>query len=218
MKKTKKIVLIVLATVVGAAVIYFSFIALTMGGLFFDTFAAKVEVHDDVKEYQLYHTGKQAKEEYQNKWGMDESIWPDKITADMDVQDYKMVYYNPFDAQFLGYMTVKYNDAAYQSERKRLKDHHSTKYLGNYGVTGFKNYELLAMYADDYQGFVYALTDEKNEIIYVEIIFCNYFMDLDYTKYVPQKYLPDGFDATKDNPYQNKYLEKLKEKQYGGTE
>ena len=38
-------------------------------------------------------------------------------------------------------------------------------------------------------------------IIYAEEIFCNYYMDLDYTKYIPKEYLLDGFDATKDNPY-----------------
>lgn len=212
-KTAKKIALIVLAAVLGAIVIYSLIISLTLGFLTFDVATSKIEVHDNVKEYQMYRTGEQAKEEYRDKWGMDESIWPKKITTDMDVQDYKMVYYNPWDAQYLGYMAVKYDDTAYESERKRLEDHHSTEYLGYYGVKGFENYELLAMYADDYYGFVYALTDGKNEIIYVEMIFCNYFMDLDYTKYIPQKYLPTGFDATKDNPYRSEYLEKLSEKQ-----
>lgn len=50
-------------------------------------------------------------------------------------------------------------------------------------------------------GFVYALTDNENRIIYVELIFCNYFYDLDYKNMIPEEYLPDGFDATLDNPY-----------------
>ena len=41
------------------------------------------------------------------------------------------------------------------------------------------------MYADDYQGFVYALTDGEGTIIYAELIFCNYCFDLDYEKYIP---------------------------------
>lgn len=63
---------------------------------------------------------------------------------------------------------------------------------------------LLAVNADSYQGFVYALTDGKSRIIYAEQIFCNYFMDLDYTKYIPQEYLLDGFDATKKSSYYKK--------------
>lgn len=62
------------------------------------------------------------------------------------------------------------------------------------------------MYADKYQGFVYALTDNENRIIYVELIFCNYFYDLKYEKYICTDYLPDGFDATSDNAYQKKML------------
>lgn len=210
-KNMKKIVFIVLAAVLGVLVIYSLIIALAMGLLAFDVATSKIKVHDNIEEYQMYRTGEHAKKEYSNKWGMDESIWPKEITADMDVEDYKMVYYNPWDAQFLGYMTVEYDDAAYQSERKRLENYDSTEYLGYYGVTGFEDYELIAMYANDYQGFVYALTDGENEINYVEIIFCNYFMDLDYTEYIPENYLPNGFDATEDNPYRSEYLKRLQE-------
>lgn len=141
---------------------------------------------------------------------MDETIWPEEITADMMVEDYKMVYYDPWDKQFLGYLTVKYDKENYEKEVKRLKDYQSTAYLGYYGVTGFEDYDLLAMYADSEQGFVYALTDGKDKIIYVEIIFCNNFMDIDYEKYIPADYLPKGFDAKMDNPYQKK-----KEKEAG---
>lgn len=41
-------------------------------------------------------------------------------------------------------------------------------------------------------------------IIYVEIIFCNYFMDLDYKEYVKEAYLPEGFDATRENAYRRR--------------
>ena len=50
------------------------------------------------------------------------------------------------------------------------------------------------------EGFVYALTDGNGRIIYAEEIFCNYFMDLQYWKYMPKEYLLDGFDATQNNP------------------
>ncbi|MBR0414256.1 MAG: hypothetical protein IJI67_04205 [Clostridia bacterium] len=69
------------------------------------------------------------------------------------------------------------------------------------------------MNADSYNGFVYAIKDnavtETNRVIYVEIIFCNYFLDLEYEKYIPQKYLPPGFNAHMDNPYQTKEFEKI---------
>ena len=51
---------------------------------------------------------------------------------------------------------------------------------------------------------MYALTDGKGRIIYGEQIFCNYFMDLDYKKYIPDEYLLDGFDATTESDYYKK--------------
>ena len=62
------------------------------------------------------------------------------------------------------------------------------------------------MESDAYQGFVYAITDGKSKIIYVEIIFCNYFMDINYEEQIPNNYLPDGFDATSNNTYREKML------------
>ena len=207
-KRNLKTILIVILIMAGVC---FFILLLALGILILGFGSAKIEVHDNIAEYQMYRTGENTEKEYRTKWGMDESIWPEAITKSMEVEDYKMVYYNPWDAQFLGYMTIKYNDKAYEAELKRLTDYVSTDYIGNYGVTGFTKHELIAMYADDYQGFVYALSSGKNEITYVEIIFCNYFMDLDYNEYIPVDYLPDGFDATKDNPYRDQYLKKLEQ-------
>lgn len=175
------------------------FIAMIL--LFFVSFFAKVEVYTDIEDYNKY-IGENAIEEYKNKWGMDESIFPKEITSSMNVIDYKMVYYNPWDAQFLSYLVVEYDKDNYDNEIERLKSFKSTEYIGNYSVTGFSKYTLLAIYADDYNGFVYAITDDKSKIIYVELIFCNYFYDLEYKNYIDNDYLPDGFDATLDNPYQ----------------
>ena len=172
--------------------------------LFISSVTANVEVNDDITKYNCY-IGSEAKEEYRSKFDMDEAIFPKEISSNMSVSDYKMVYYNPWDAQFLSYLVVDYNEKDYKNEVKRLKLYDSTSYIGYYGVTGFSKYDLLAMYADSYQGFVYAITDGKSKIIYVEIIFCNYFMDLDYKKYINEDYLPDGFDATLDNPYMIKH-------------
>lgn len=175
-----------------------------IGLMMWSSASAKIEEYTEVSEYNRF-MGESADEEYRNKWGMDETIFPASITETMNVQDYKMVYYNPWDAQYLSYLVVQYDKTQYEEETARLREYASTEYKGIYGAEGFdENYELLAMYADDYQGFVYALTDNEDTIIYVELIFCNYFFDLDYKKYIKEEYLPVGFDATSGNPYEEK--------------
>lgn len=205
--KKKTILGIILGAIVGGAILYLAIPFIAVGLLMLSSYSSKVEVHTDISEYKYYMAGEDAHENYQSKWGMDETIFPESITSEMDVLDYKMVYYNPWDAQYLGYLVVEYDEADYEEEVLRLKEYESTEYLGNYGVTGFdEQYTLLAMYADEYQGFVYALTDNEDTIIYVELIFCNYFMDLEYEKYMPAEYFPVGFDATSDNPYKDEML------------
>ena len=167
----------------------------------FEVIFTKIEVNTDINKYNDF-IGDNAKEEYKNKWGMDESIFPKKITDKMNVKDYKMVYYNPWDAQYLSYIVIEYNDNDYKKEVERLEKYNSTEYYKYYSVEGFSKYKLLAIYADSYNGFVYAITDDENTIIYVELIFCNYFFDIDYKEYIDEKYLPDGFDASKDNKYE----------------
>ena len=173
--------------------------------LIFGSFMSKVEINDNINQYNDF-IGINAKEEYKNKWNMDETIFPDKITDNMNVIDYKMVYYNPWDAQYLSYLVVDYNEEEYNKELERLNKVGIDKYIGYYGVTGFTKYKLLAMEADPYNGFVYAITKDTR-VIYVEIIFCNYFMDLDYKKYINEDYLPDGFDASIDNKYKQSMME-----------
>lgn len=180
-----------------------------IGMLFFSVIIEKPEVYEDITKYNEYMSFSREKtydEEYYkwSKLGMDETIWPSQITDSMNVADYKMVYYNPWDAQFLGYMVVDYPGDEYAEEVKRLKEYKSTEYIGYYCVKEEKTYELLAVNADSYYGFVYALTDGKGRIIYGEQLFCNYFMDLDYSKYIPKEYLLDGFDATTKSDYYKK--------------
>ena len=199
--KKKKILLIVLVGIIAYLVQ-----GMVITGIFYWMYSgAKVEVNTDITKYNDY-IGERAKEEYRSKWDMDESIFPNKITNDMNVIEYEMVYYNPWDAQYLSYLIVKYNDEDYDNELDRLTNYDSTNYKGYYGVTGFSNYNLLAINADSYYGFIYALDLGDNKIIYVEIIFCNYFMDLDYKKYIDKKYLPDEFDAKVDNKYMKKMI------------
>ncbi len=135
------------------------------------------------------------------KWEVSEDIFPKSIEG-LNVLDFKHIYYDPWDANYLAYLVVDYDEQEFNKEVDRLNKYGIKEYKGYYGVTGFTQYELLAMEADSYQGFVYAITDSKSKIIYVELIFCNYFMDIEYEKEIPNSYLPDGFNAKLDNPYQ----------------
>ncbi len=212
-KKKKRILGLKTASITALVVLAVLFVAsrfFAVGGAIYllalDSAKAQVQEDTDVSHY-LWYMGDSAKKEYVNKWGMDETIFPETITNEMDVTDYKMVYYNPWDKQFLSYLAVNYDEESYEKEVKRLKDYASTDYLGNYGADGFSDgYTLLAMESDPYYGFVYALSNQNRQIVYVELIFCNYFMDLDYETLIPAKYLPIGFDATVDNPYRKQKL------------
>jgi len=167
---------------------------------------AKAEVYDDISHYREYMSfGPDSK---WNKWGMDESIWPQEITENMAVSEFKMVYYDPWDAQFLGYLVVDYSDDDYIEETERLRTYKSTDYIGYYSTREEKTYNLLAINADPYNGFVYALSDGKNRIIYAEEIFCNYYMDLEYWNYISEEYLLDGFDARRNNSYRKTMMQK----------
>lgn len=177
--------------------------------VFFSELIWDVEVYDDVSQYEQYMSFDKKNSEKWYKWWMDESIWPRKITNNMEIVDYKMIRYDPRDAQYLGYLVVEYSDSDYAKEVERLKNYDSTEYVWYYGVTWMSWYELLAMYANEYYWFVYALTDWKWKIIYVELIFCNYFLDLDPEKYIPYEYLLDWFDAGEDNDYRMEMMKKF---------
>lgn len=206
LKRAKNIILCMLLILTGITVWVSLLLTVTVGLPILVSKSAQAVINDDITLYQEY-IGPNAGREYRNKCDMDESIFPERITGDMNVTDYKMVYYNPWDPQWLSYLVVNYNDGAWEKELNRLSDYSSTEYKGYYGVTGFSQYELLAIYADKYYGFVYALADQSSQqIIYVEIIFCNYFMDIDYEEYIANEYLPDGFDATYDNSYRKELL------------
>lgn len=199
------------AVITAAIVLLVIIVRLAMAGgaiayLAWDSAKAEIFEDTDVSHYAWY-MGENAKEEYNVKWDMDESIFPGEITEDMHVLDYKMVYYNPWDAQYLSYLVVEYDEEAYHAEAERLKDYASTEYRGNYGAEGFlEGYLLLAMEADPTYGFVYALEAGSRRIVYVELIFCNYFYDLDYQEMIPGEYLPVGFNAESGNPYREKML------------
>jgi transcriptional regulator with XRE-family HTH domain len=149
--------------------------------------------------------GSKAKGIYENKWDMSEEIFPKKLNG--NIENFKMLCDDFIDKQFLSYLVIDYNEEDYNKEIERLNKLGIEEY-NYYGVTGFTNYKLVAMNSDDYNGFIYALTDGKSKIIYVELIFCNYIMDLDYENEMPKEYLPDNFDATENNPYRIEMMNK----------
>ena len=204
MKKVKNVLVIisiVLLSLLATLIAYLVLGAAELGLMSYGCLSEKPVVTTDTAKYSSV-IGSEAKGDYDEKWGMDESIFPEKLTSDMAVKDFKMVYYNPFDAQYLSYLVVDYDKTAYSAEIARLKGLGIENYTGFYGATGFpEDQHLVAMNSDPYQGFVYAITDDEDTIVYVELIFCNYFFDLEYTDYIDAGYLPLGFDATDDNAY-----------------
>lgn len=165
------------------------------------------EVHYDISEYGQLKDGRNVLEIFSYGMEGNECIWPVRITDYMDVQDYLLVYYCPWDSNYLGYLTVSYENSDYKEEVARLSEYSSVDYVGNYGATGFSDYQLIAMSAGDY-GFVYALTDSEETIIYVAMIFPGYGMDILYDEYIPEEYLPDGLDISRNNPTRQKILER----------
>ena len=201
MKKQKnifKIVAILTGCIAVSLIVGFTLVFLFMGAL------NKMEITTDKAKYQEV-IGVNAKDKYKDKWGMSEEIFPKSIENE-NVLDFKMVSYDPFDKQFLSYLIVDYNEEEYAKEVTRLKNYGVEDYVGYYGVTGFSKYKLLAMESDSYYGFVYAITDGKSKVIYVELIFCNYFMDIKYDEQIPEDYLPDNFNAKVENDYRKKCI------------
>ena len=158
----------------------------------------------NIKDYNDV-IGSNAKGIYESKWGMSEEIFPKKLNG--KVESFKMLSDDFWDKQFLSYLVIDYDEEDYNKEINRLEKLGIEEY-NYYGVTGFTNYKLVAMNSDDYNGFIYALTDGKSKIIYVELIFCNYIMDLDYENEMPKEYLPDNFNAKDNNPYEIEMMNK----------
>ena len=57
-------------------------------------------------------------------------VFPAEISPQMYVRDFRYVYYNPWDPQYVTYLTVEYKDAeAYGKELKRLQTIGVEEYL-----------------------------------------------------------------------------------------
>ena len=214
--KITSIVLIVLAILYFLRVLIVGFIVI---GLFaFSIFGERIQVDPDITHYNDYiHTEltweEASKKGYSPLKGEMIDIWPEHITSDMNVTDYQYTYYNPWDPQYVIYMTAEYDAESYENEIERLTDLGLEDYIGIYTVTGEpEGYDIISMNSDEYYGFTYAMIPEGAEdntrITYVTVWFCNYFLDLDVHKYIPDEYLLPGFNAEENNPYyQEKHIE-----------
>ena len=189
---------------------------LLIGGLVIAMFAAsvksaKVEVSTDIKKYNKYiHNGSTSASEYgMGEWDIFD-VFPETVGGNVKADEYQLTYYNPWDAQYLVYMTLDYGDG-YDEEIARLNSIGVDDYTGIYTVTGEpEGYDLMAMDSDDYSGFCYAMIPEQSEgntkITYVGIVFCNYCLDVDVHEYIPDNYLLPGFDAGDGNPYRKEMM------------
>jgi len=203
----------IIGIIIGVIIMYITLL-LTVGvgsaGLMYClSVSAQVEVYEDIENYNDYISSSDTKYGF---CGERASLFPEEITEDMKVKDFRFVYYNPFDAQYLTYLTVEYDKEQYEAELARLSQFGVESYEGIYSVSGEpEGYDLVAMNSDSYEGFVYAMIPENSAgndrtVTYVGIIFCNYFLDLDINDYVPEEYLLSGFDASEGNPYRKKMM------------
>lgn len=178
------------------------------GILMLGSVCSRVSVHDDPTEYSEYIHNPE-NDDYLRCDGPMFEIMPKRIADVSKVSDYQCTYYNPWDPQYVVYLTEEFEGSAYADEIARLEAIGVEDYLGLYCVTGEPaGYDIIAMDSDEYYGFVYAMVPESGEqkITYVAVWFCNYFLDLDVHDYIPDAYLLPGFDATDDNPYREKML------------
>ena len=198
-----------LRTIIIVGVIVLIQIILVVGTYLFLTvgFDNRLHITTNKTEYNSV-IGSTSKGRYKDKWGMSEEIFPKSI-KELNVLDFKMINESFIDDQYLSYLVVDYDESSYKKEIERLNKIGIEKY-NYYEVTGFTNYELIAMDSDEYYGFVYAITDGKSKIIYVEIIFTDYTMSIDYENEIPKEYLPDGFNAKEDNEYRKKMFKEGK--------
>ena len=219
-KKLMKAIRISSIVMIVLAILYFLRVFLIMfivfGLLSVEIAFQRVEVDTDIANYNHHIHQEQTKEEVE-KYGYSAltgemfEIWPEHITTDMSVTDYQYTYYNPWDPQYVIYMTVEYDPEAYENETERLAGLGIEDYIGIYSVTGEpEGYDIISMNSNDYYGFTYAMIPEgvsdNTRITYVSVWFCNYFLDLDVHKYIPDEYLLPGFDATENNPYRQENL------------
>lgn len=91
--------------------------ALGIGLLVTGSSLEKVEVSTNISDYN-----KVIGENHLKQYNFEDfsGIFPQEITRDAKPLDYKFVYYNPWDEQYVTYLTLRYSDSAYSEELERL--------------------------------------------------------------------------------------------------
>ncbi len=187
--------------------ILFLYILFQIGSFFFAMFIfgadlnfSKKYTYTDVENYTNY-IGVNCEDEYSNKRGMDESIFPEQITDSMNVDEFSFTYYNPWDAQYVGYLTVTYSQEEYETELERLYQKEDDQYKGLFNVSGEpENYSIITIDVDRDFGLVYAIKpdSEGTSITYVEVIVPGK-LEMELDEYLPEKYQLKDMDMSKAN-------------------
>lgn len=156
------------------------------------------KVDRKIANYEKYLSKNLGEYEY-TKIGINEEIFPASIGSEMAVGDYVVAWHKPrlFDgARWLMCLEVKYDKEAYDAEIERLKSNFKTDDLSTYGITGFRElYSVVALETINKNGLIYALTDGKETIIYIEMISYDgsVYGNLFYSLRIPNQYLPVGY-------------------------
>ena len=139
-------------------------------------------------------------------------IFPESIPESAKIE--KFVYrhedlMDPSDAAILVYTCNEEDDKVEMSRLAELGTKEEDAY-DVYGITGFP-YEVVAVKADSVYGVIYAMTEpDVRRIIYVENTYCNYFSDINYERYIGQRYLPKGYNAKPGNPVREAFDAKMR--------
>ena len=199
----------VVTIVLLVAVTVFVFSIILIMGLFaVSIYSSKVKVTNDTADYNTYIHSREIDTEYMMGKQPIFDIFPETLNAPVD--EFQITYYNPWDPQYIVYMTLDYGDE-YDAEIARLEEIGVEDYEGIYTVIGEpEGYDIVAMDSDEYHGFVYAMIPENGtgntKITYCAVVFCNYFLDVDVHDYMKDQYLLPGFDASNNNPYKKQKM------------
>ena len=188
--------IIILATIIFFLVLLIIAYSVSIKKVFAILTNKEQSVYTSISDYEKLY-GEDGR--YKNKYIGYNDIYPDTIPESAEVETFYHEHMSFWDDSYLGYLEYTCNEQDYTMEYQRLSELDSSENALVYSATGFP-YELCAVYADEYYGYIYALTDEENHrFIYVDMQFCNYFADIDYEEYIPEQYLPYNFDAQRGN-------------------
>ena len=210
-KKLMSAIKITVFVLIGCGLCWVITTAFAIGMFYLSFNSSKVEVSELPESFAKYIHVSDPDSEYSYGNMPEFDVLPQSLEG-LNIKEYQLTYYNPWDPQYLVYFTVDYDEQDYAAEIDRLsKIGVEDEYVNYYSVTGEpEGYDLVAMDCSEYYGFIYAMVPEgdntSHEITYVAIWFCNYAPDLDVHDYIPGKYLLKGLDVSDDNPYRSSRL------------